>query len=530
LVIPDLDTIYISKDPAPYLTVRATNIASTQTTVTSSVEVYDSNTQTGTLAGISLSVVSSSLSGLSAQLSGTVSQSSGKNTYLYYITRPTYGQGTGRITFVAQKTGYTQDSDSLEIPERVDGIARLRTVIVPFSSSNTEMILKVVVTDSIPLTGSYIHLSVVGNGVGTITPNTSSIVSESAETLYTIRRPTYGTGMGRVTFSATASVNRASDSDAFDVMPSTQQAISPSFADISVLSATSGSASVNIVYAFPSTSTAQHVAVWALESSGSAPAASNVEYSGYQVVGSPLTADDGRSQLSIPVSLPGNWLQVSFVPYDQLNRRGTATHKVYQATTTNVAAPSVWTSPTYVSASTSTITNRLTIPSSPASYIRTYKNGTIMGADTLRTASAGTTQAITHTGLDVATSYVWEYTAVEAGAESVKTTAISSSTSVGGTLGTPSVTFDGVLGTNITFTGIAAAGSPSNTQYTLYVYNDSLVLLGTTGPQVSPTLLYNIGSTPGQIGYAGVVTSAPNYTNSAESTQVYWDNIDGDPY
>lgn len=528
-LIEDYDTVYVTKDNLVRLDVRAFAAGIvTATGMTASVVIRDPYFPSGTLSGITVTSSSLGLGGFSSNLYNSAN-TNGTITNTYHISRPNYGTGTERITFLATKTGYSSDSDSLEIPERVDGIARLRVVVSPIGTTDTAVSLSVRVTDSIPSTGSYIHLSVVGTGTGLISPNSSSNVANDTTAIYTIGRPVFGSGIGRVTFSATASIGRASDSDAFDVSESPQNSLNPANSTFTVTSVTSGSASINVDYTIPSTSTTQFVRVWALESSGSAPTLSSVEFQGYEIPASPLEVNDGRTQFSVPVTLPGNWIQLSFVPFDQLSRRGTVVNKTYQSTVISVSPPSPFTSPTFISSTSGSVTNRLTMPNlSNPDYIRTYRNGSVYGTDTARTASFNTTQTITHTGLDISTTYNWEYSGVSSGIESTKTTVITGGTQNGGTINTPSLYFSGYIGVNLRFVVTPGANTPGDAEYTLYVYNESLVLIDIIGPIASTVIEAPFGRVPAT-GYARVFASRTNYTDSALSAYEAWATDGGEP-
>ena len=203
-VIPDTDTLYVSKDPAPYLTVRGVTTTISNLGLTASIEIIDSNNQTSSLAGITLTPSTPTLTGFTITQAGSVVKTTGKDTYTYHITRPAYNQGTGRATFTATKTGYTQDSDSLEVPERVDKLANL---IVDLTVTSTT-------TSSITVSASAV------DALGLVSPTLSASISPAGTFTgtnpYVITRPLTGTGARRFTVTATA-VDRVLDSDAVDV-------------------------------------------------------------------------------------------------------------------------------------------------------------------------------------------------------------------------------------------------------------------------------------------------------------------------
>lgn len=207
-VVSDYDTFYISKDPLPYLTVRSQVTSANFLGVTASVEVRDSNNTTTTLSGITMTPTLPSLTGFNASQFSN-SQTTGVNTYTYHITRPAYLQGTGRVTFTATKTGYTQDSDSVEVPERVENLANLicRASITSLTTSSVGV--NVTATDPLGLGTPTISASlhpggVAGASIGGSSPN------------WTIQRPSFGAGNIQARFTATQT-GRIMDVDSVEV-------------------------------------------------------------------------------------------------------------------------------------------------------------------------------------------------------------------------------------------------------------------------------------------------------------------------
>lgn len=205
-VASDTDTVYVSKDPSPYLTVRTTVTATSTTQLTAVIEVFDSNNATGTLSGITLTPSNVSLTGLSVSQVGGVTQTAGKNSYTYTITRPNYGQGTGRVTFTATKTGFTQDSDSVEVPERVENLANLGLTLTVTSLNSGSMVVSASATDPLGLVTPSLSSSIHPAGRFTVTGTNP----------YTITRPLYGAGAGQFRVFATAA-GRVIDSDSVEV-------------------------------------------------------------------------------------------------------------------------------------------------------------------------------------------------------------------------------------------------------------------------------------------------------------------------
>lgn len=447
----------------------------------------------------------------------------------WVITKPT--SGTGRVVFTNTLSGRQSDTDTVEVG--VDNAVRLRTVAAVTATGPSSVTVSVRVTDAVPLTGSYINLSVTSTGVGAITPTGSLMLSSSEARSFTVTRPTNGFGTGRVNFYASVSV-RNPDSDSVDVPEQSYDQTSALYATLTIGTVTSGSASVNIPYSFPEASTAQEVYVYAQESSGSAPTISSVEFSGYHVNGSPLSPDDGRTQLNVPLAMAGNWLLVTFIPYDSLSRRGLINTYRYQGLTGSITPPTAFASASNTAVTSTSVTNSVTMPGSnlPAS-IRTYRDGIIYGADVTRTAGAGVAQTLTYGDLTPSTTYSWRYSGVNAnGAESTLTTALNTTTSTGGTLATPNIVFSGwqsVDGGTLYFTVTNGSEYPEGTTFEGRVYNNVPTLVGTMGPVAGTTLSATYPGPSTDTGTAEVRAVKTGYTTSAYSTAVNWDATGGEP-
>jgi len=525
-VVPDTDTLFISKDPAPYLTVRSSNIASNNNSVTASVEVFDSNNQSSTLTGITIQVASGSLTGLTVTQSGSVQQATGKNTYNYLITRPTYNQGTGRVTFTATKTGYTQDSDSLEIPEKVENLARLRTVIVPVGTTATTLTVNVTALDALPLTGNYINLASSRTNIPAISPATPVTLAAGGTQQYVITRPDFGTGTGRVNFTATAS-NRVPDTDAIDVPEKPIDSTAVGLATITIGTALIDADQITIPYTFASSSRAESVQVFVQETSGSQPAITSVEFTGTRVAGSPLYRNDGRTQIIIPVAQPSNYVLVTFVPFDVIGRRATPQTFRYQAASVILTPPNAPTNPTNTSVSSTSVTNTVTMPASNLpDNIRIYQNNTAI-ATIARTASANGTQTIVHGDLNPSTTYLWQYSGVNNnGAESALTSTVTTTTS-GVTLTTPTLVFTGWSAANggeLTFVISNTGDYPDGTTFEGRVYNSSNQIIEVLFQRGNFSLYAPFAGPGTTVGEADARAVKTGFTTSNYSTRATWDN------
>lgn len=532
-VVSDVDTVYVPKDPAPYLTVRSEVTATDITSVTASVDVFDSNNQDSTLSGITLAFVTQSLSGFSAVQSGSVAQSNGRNTYVYHITRPNYNQGTGRVTFTATKTGYTRDSDSLEVPERVDDLAKLRTVIVPVGSTTSSITVNVSVLDALPQAGVYINLSQTNVGIPLVTPNASVYLSASEARQFTISRPNFGSGTGRVNFTATASL-RVNDTDSIDVPERSINSISPALATITIGTVTSGSNNITIPYSFDGISTSEQVQVFVQESSGSAPTIASVEFTGTRAANTPLYRDDGRTQFIIPIAQPSNYVLVTFVPYDTLNRRGTIFTNRYQALSAPLTPPDNFVTASNVATGSTFVSNSVQMPASNLpDKIRTYLFGIPYGSDIVRTAGGNATQSIVHSGLNPESSYTWEYSPVNNnGSEGDLSNAVITETTAGPTLTTPVYSYSTQEGSGgvwyIYFYINNPDDYPAGTTFEGEVTDSSFVLQGYTSTQ-SEFELYWLASY-NDSGYVRIRASKSGYTTSAYGSYLSWYAGAGSPF
>jgi len=531
-IISDTDTFYVSKDPAPYLTVQAKAIGVTANALTASIDIYDSNNQLTNLTGVSLAFSTQSLAGFSGSQVGGVTQTAGKDSYTFVISRPNYNQGTGRISFNATKTGYTQDSDALDVPEKVENLARLRTVITPLASDPQFVSMSVTVIDSIPRTGSYINLSYTKLGVPTVSPASNIAISSSETRIFIATRPDFGEGTGRLNFTATGSL-RNNDSDAIDIPEKSIDTTSPGAATLTIGTVVLNAYSITVPYTFASTSLAQTVEVFAFEQSGSAPSIVSVEFTGTKIIASPLRKDDGRTQFTVPITRPSNYVLLTFVPYDGLGRRGTVFTNRYQAASVALTPPDNFAAAGNTSVTATTVTNYVTMPAAnlPAT-IRTYLNGSPYGTDIARTANASSNQSITYSNLLPSTSYTWRYSGISAtGAESDLTTAFSTTTSAGAALATPDVVWNSWQsndGGTIYFNVVNTGDYPDNTVFSGRVYDSGNTQIGTLTFVSGYTLYYSgTGGPDATYGYADVKAAATNYTDSSFSSLVQWFNTNG---
>jgi hypothetical protein len=155
--------------------------------------------------------------GATGQASGTV----------WVFNRGAANTGSGQVQFRATLAGAITDDDFVTIPPQGQGTVYLTMRARVTATTATTITVRVAVADPYPQGAdtATITYSEVGLGAstspssgGTVTP--AATISEAASTYidYTVTRPTFGNGMGRITFTAAAS-GRISDSDSVDVTP-----------------------------------------------------------------------------------------------------------------------------------------------------------------------------------------------------------------------------------------------------------------------------------------------------------------------
>lgn len=459
----------------------------------------------------------------------------------YTINRPA-GAASGSesyVVFESTLSGYRNGVDKVELTPIATGSAAdpaLRTVITPIATDSGSMVVSVQVFDETPGVGSYINLDYTALNIPSITPTGSFILSASEAKQYTISRPIYSTGTGRINFTSTASA-RISSTDNLDVPERQIDANDPALATITLGNATSGSNSITIPYSFDGIATTQYVEVFIQEKSGSSPAVSSVEFTGTPFFKSPLNRNDGRTSINISIAKPSNYLLTTFVPYDNLNRRGTEQTRLYQATATANIAPADFVSQSNSTIADTSVTNRVMMPSSNLPlFIRTYLNNSVYGSDVAVSVGASATQSISHTGLTPQTTYSWRYSGISGSGESNRTDTIVTTTTAGGTLTTPTGSFTGWQsrgGGRVQFVVTNTSAYPAGTTYEGKIYSGSApgTLLGDLTLVAEDTLSYPIAGPGTNSGYAQIRATKSGYTTSAYSANITWNNVENkQPY
>jgi hypothetical protein len=224
--------------------------------------------------------------------------------------------------------------------------------------------------------------------------------------------------------------------------------------------------------------------------------------------------DDNRSSV-VMATTTNNWRLTTRVAYDRFNRRGTKNTVKTQAIGTAPGAPGT---PTSVSETSSSVTNRVptNASSTTAWKIRTYRNGVQWGSDINVAAGAGANQDVTHSGLDVGTSYTWEYSHVDgSGLESAKSASLTHATA-SGTLPTP--TFDSLTRNidQVSASWTPGAGTPEGVTYELRE------AAGTGGPYTTfktTTATSTTGFPANNPAFCVVRATKTGWTSSAHSNE-----------
>jgi hypothetical protein len=452
----------------------------------------------------------------------------------YFIDRPA-GSASGSesyVIFESTLSGYRNGVDKVELTPIITGSAAnpsLRTVITPIATDSSSMIITVQVFDETPDVGPYINLSYTALNIPDIIPSTDFILSASEAKQYTIIRPDFNLGFGRINFTATASA-RISSTDNLDVPEKQIDTNDPALATITLGNATSGSNNITIPFSFTNISTTQYVEVFIQENSGSAPSVTSVEFTGTPFYKSPINRNDGRTSLRIPITRPSNYILTTFVPYDTLNRRGVEQTRLYQATAVSSVPPANFASQSNQTIGDTSVTNRVMMPSSNLPlFIRTYLNNSVYGDDVAVSVGANATQSISHTGLIPQTTYSWRYSGISGSGESNRTDIISTTTTAGGTLATPTASFTGWQargGGNVNFSINNTTAYPAGTTFAGEIYSGSAPgnLLGSLNLITEFTLQYPIAGPGTNSGYAVIRATQSGYTTSADSANISWNN------
>lgn len=214
-------------------TVTATSATQITVTVTATAP---SGTPTVTLAEIT---------GSAAVVSGPAVGAASPSGSVWVFSRGAALGGPGAVQFRADADGNVSDTDTVAIPEQGRDTVYLASRARVIASDATSVTVRYAVADPYPQGTGSVALAYQAQNTGTVTPASGSTITpnatitENAGTYvdYTITRPAFGTGTGRVTFTASAA-NRVTDSDAVDIPAQEKTAFGPNLQVASVQSGT----------------------------------------------------------------------------------------------------------------------------------------------------------------------------------------------------------------------------------------------------------------------------------------------------
>jgi hypothetical protein len=224
-----VDVPAVERDTVP-LTSRARVTATSNTQVTVRYAVADpfpqgTNSVTVTYQNLGTAGVSPASGGTLTPAS-TLTEAAG--TYIdYTIDRPAFSAGAGRVTFTATAANRVSDQDAVDVPAIERDTVPLATRARVTATSATSVTVRVAVADPYPQGTNSVSLAYTTTGLGTVSPTSPQLITPAATFTeasgtfvdFTVPRPSAGSGMGRITFTATAT-GRVESSDAVDVTPS----------------------------------------------------------------------------------------------------------------------------------------------------------------------------------------------------------------------------------------------------------------------------------------------------------------------
>ena len=511
--IEDYDTVIVNNQSVtgrPALNIKATVTSQTSQNITVSCSVVDP-------VGVPNFTITTAIEPVTAGISVT-------GTNPYTVTRP-QGSGSARVIFTATQPNRVTDVDPVTVPgQQLPGLIVKTSKI---TSTPTGSRYTVTVTDPIP--ENPIQLRIIPQNVTAIIPSTQTITLMSGAThSLDVLFPTYGSGDGRIGFTATSSL-RVDGTDAIDLTETGLEYSSNALNTISSATFTATTESVTISATLGPESTAQYVEIYSLEFDTSVLSSGSAEEAGSQIVKSPFTRTGLKNTQTfygtVPVFKSGGWVVINIVPVDGINRRGTPTQAVVKIPAGGGTLPSALTSPTNISTTTTTITNTVTMPASnlPTS-INVYRDDSLFTANIPVTVGAGVAQSITHTGLNINTSYGWKYAPVNSSGEGVRTSNLQVSTAnISTTLLAPSASYNGLVGGNIRFSITNLDQYPAGTSFE-GDYNIDVGSFSPLGTESTTILSAPNPTSPPRYGTARFRAVRSGFTTSPNSPLINWDS------
>lgn len=206
-----------------------TEVVITQTASSATQVTYQVTTRGGAGDGtgtVTLVALAGSASISSGAAVGTPVASGSSWTFNRGAPASTDGAASDALaTFRAIQTGYQTDDDMVVIPPRGVDTRSLAVRATVQSTSATQIVVRVAVADPVAQSALNVSVAYVSTGVGTISPaspqtilsaNVTNDLATTGTVDFTINRPVFQAGTGRIVFTATRT-NRVADLDAVDV-------------------------------------------------------------------------------------------------------------------------------------------------------------------------------------------------------------------------------------------------------------------------------------------------------------------------
>jgi hypothetical protein len=253
--------------------------------------------------------------------------------------------------------------------------------------------------------------------------------------------PPWGDKTGRLTATITAT-DRTPDDDAVDIPALDRNTELPLRATIDLVTLTATTTQATLTYSWPPSSLAAWARLFVQETSnypGAAP--THVDTTGHRIPSGDLYRSVPVRPITIDGMLGGNWLTITAVPYDELNREGVRVTRTIQLLTPVGAPPA----PVDVRATSGTttetsITNEVLLPTLNVTYspyhLRAFVDNVAREVVDL-SGTGGVWVPITSNGLTGGTSYSFKYAIYNSLGQSVYSNTILVSTQSASSLTAP---------------------------------------------------------------------------------------------
>ena len=221
VLIPASDIVYAQ------CAATITAVSATQVTITVTGSILGGTATVGYVGVIGATLAS-------GHAAGTYTYTQNGTDNVWVFDRPAFGTGVGQVQMRAVGTGAQSDDDFVDIPEVGRDTIALSMRARVTATAATTVTVRVALADPYPqgaASGTITYQDYGTGGVapasgGTVTP--AATLTEAAGTYidYTITRPAFAAGTGRVTFTG-AAASRGSDADAVDIPAQEKTAFGP---------------------------------------------------------------------------------------------------------------------------------------------------------------------------------------------------------------------------------------------------------------------------------------------------------------